>query len=100
MKRIAAILLYSLAHIHAAACGAQTSPVDPRTKRIDEIVQYYTNQSSFMGTVLVAEGDKVLLNKGYGFADLEWDIRQQSTAAAILLLQEDGKLHLTDLIAT
>ena len=57
-----------------------------------------------MGTVLVAEGDKVLVNKGYGRAVVEWNIpntpdvkfrlgsmTKQFTAALILLLQQDGK---------
>jgi CubicO group peptidase (beta-lactamase class C family) len=59
----------------------------------------------FMGTVLVAKGDRLLINRGYGFADLEWNapntpntrfriasITKQFTAAAILILQERGKL--------
>ena len=33
-----------------------------------------------MGTVLVAERDKILLSKGYGFANVEWKIPQQPDA--------------------
>jgi CubicO group peptidase (beta-lactamase class C family) len=60
----------------------------------------------FMGAVLVAKRDRLLINRGYGFADLEWNtpntphtrfriasITKQFTAAAILLLQERGKLR-------
>lgn len=32
-----------------------------------------------MGTVLVVNGDKVLLSKGYGQADLEWNIPNNRT---------------------
>lgn len=65
-----------------------------------------------MGTVLVAQGDDVLRSKGYGYANLEWQIPQQPdaefhlaslskqfTAAAILLLQEDGKLRVQEPIS-
>ncbi len=62
-----------------------------------------------MGAVLVADGDRLLLDKGYGTADLEWSIpnapnvrfrlgslTKQFTAALVLLLQQDGKLHIED----
>ena len=62
-----------------------------------------------MGSVLVARGKQVLFSKGYGFANLEWrvpndpatkfrigSITKQFTAAAILLLEERGKLTLDD----
>ena len=59
--------------------------------------------------VLVRKGDSVLLRKGYGSADLELDvpmrpeyifrlgsITKQFTAAAIMMLAEQGKLALAD----
>jgi CubicO group peptidase (beta-lactamase class C family) len=62
-----------------------------------------------MGSVLVARGDQVLFSKGYGSANLEWDIpntpstkfrlgsiTKQFTAASILLLEERGKLSTDD----
>ena len=62
-----------------------------------------------MGAVLVARGSDVILSKGYGAANLEWDIpntpttkfrlgsvTKQFTAASILLLEERGKLTLDD----
>jgi len=41
---------------------------------MNEIVQSYVSGKQFMGTVLVAQGDKILLDKGYGYANLEWQI--------------------------
>jgi CubicO group peptidase (beta-lactamase class C family) len=77
--------------------------------RLDQIVQAYVASDHFMGTVLVAKGDKVLLSKGYGSANLEWNvpnapstkfrlgsITKQFTAASILLLEERGKLKVDD----
>ena len=60
-------------------------------------------------SVAVVRGGEVLLQGGYGFVDLEWDVRtpaaggasyeigsvtKQFTAAAILLLAEEGRIDL------
>jgi CubicO group peptidase (beta-lactamase class C family) len=87
----------------ATSCFAQD------TKRMDDVVQSYAGTKTFMGTVLVARGSDVLLSKGYGSANLEWDIpntpttkfrlgsiTKQFTAASILMLEERGKLKLDD----
>jgi CubicO group peptidase (beta-lactamase class C family) len=87
----------------ATACFAQSA------ERMDEIVQTYVRDKTFMGTVLVARGDEVIFNKGYGSANLEWDVpnvpatkfrlgsvTKQFTAASILLLEERGRLKLDD----
>lgn len=76
---------------------------------MDDVVQSYVRSKTFMGTVLVARGTDVILSKGYGSANLEWDIpnapstkfrlgslTKQFTAASILLLEERGKLKLDD----
>ena len=77
--------------------------------RMDEVVQYNVSNKKFMGSVLVARSEEILLNKGYGSANLEWNIpnspatkfrlgsvTKQFTAAAILLLEERGKLKTDD----
>lgn len=76
---------------------------------MDQIVQSYVSSKRFMGSVLVARGGEVLLSKGYGSANLEWNvpnspstrfrlgsITKQFTAASILLLEERGKLKVED----
>ena len=81
--------------------------------RLDQVASSYTAGNAFMGTVLVVDGDRVLLDKGYGMADLEWGIpnipdakfrlgslTKQFTAALVLLLQQDGKLKISDPIST
>jgi CubicO group peptidase (beta-lactamase class C family) len=63
----------------------------------------------FSGTVLVAQGDSVVLDKGYGLADRERSIRatratrystagmtKMFTAVAILTLADEGKLSVQD----
>src|SRR5438105_1707898 len=80
--------------------------------RMVRIIQSHVDSKQFMGSVLVAQDGNVLLDKGYGSANLEWDIpdsphtkfrlgslTKQFTAAAILLLEERGKLRTDDLVA-
>ena len=76
-----------------------------------QVVQSYVEDKQFMGSILVAQKGQVLLDEGYGFANLEWQIpnssmtkfrlgslTKQFTAVAILLLEEQGKLKITDLL--
>lgn len=37
-------------------------------------MQLYHNYGQFNGTVLVAEGGKIIFKKGYGLANMEWNI--------------------------
>jgi CubicO group peptidase (beta-lactamase class C family) len=77
--------------------------------RMEQVVQSYVSDKQFMGSVLVARGESIVLDKGYGFANLEWNvpntpttkfrlgsITKQFTAASILLLEERGKLKTDD----
>jgi hypothetical protein len=53
--------------------------------RMEQVIQSYVSNRMFMGSVLVARGNIMLLDKGYGFANLEWDTansRNQSFAWA------------------
>jgi CubicO group peptidase (beta-lactamase class C family) len=76
---------------------------------IDKYVQAKTDFFNFSGAVLVARNDSILLQKGYGLADREWNIAntadtkfriasntKQFTAVAILQLADQGKLSLDD----
>lgn len=104
---VPALLVASL-----AGPSAQTTPSSgPEAQRMDQVVRFYADdpQRAFMGAVLVARGSDVLFAKGYGMANLEWSVpntpttkfaigstSKQFTAAAILLLEERGKLRVTD----
>jgi CubicO group peptidase (beta-lactamase class C family) len=87
----------------ASSCRAQD------IARLEQVVQSYVANQAFMGSVLVARGSQVLFSKGYGSADLEWNvpnspatkyrlgsITKQFTAASILLLEQRGKLNVND----
>ena len=97
--RIAIICAFSI-----TSCVAQ----EP-SARMEQIIQSYVADKKFMGSVLVAQDGKIRLDKGYGFANLEWNIpdspatkfrlgsiTKQFTAASILLLEERGKLKVED----
>jgi CubicO group peptidase (beta-lactamase class C family) len=96
------------AEAYANRAGAALQAA-PGLTRMEQVVQFYVSNKQLMGSVLVARGDTVLLNKGYGFANLEWDIpnspstefrlgslTKQFTAASILLLEDRGKLNVDD----
>jgi CubicO group peptidase (beta-lactamase class C family) len=74
---------------------------------LDRVASGYAEHRHFMGAVLVAKDGKVLLEKAYGSAVLEWNVRNQTdgrfrlgsitkqfTATAILQLVAQNKLSL------
>lgn len=80
-----------------------------QVSRMDQVIQSYVTDQQFMGSILVAQQGKILLDKAYGFANLEWQIpnspmtkfriaslTKQFTAVAILLMEERGQLELSD----
>lgn len=107
--------------IIALACGADSSSTQPKTtpivdgtvkgdvgKKLDERFAALADKD-FAGIVLVVNDDEVVLAKGYGFADragkIPWttdtvfdigSITKPFTASAILKLEMDGKLKVTD----
>lgn len=87
-------------------CSAQASGA-----RAQQLMQTYADDGWFMGSVLIAQNGKVVLSKGYGWADAEWSIpnspstrfaiasiTKEFTAPSILLLEERGKLKTDDLV--
>ena len=78
-----------------------------KTEQITKLIDTYTAYKTFNGSVLVAEKGKVIYKKGFGFANMEWDIpnasntkhrlgsvTKQFTGMLILQLAEAGKLDL------
>jgi len=76
-------------------------------QKIDELLKNYYDYGQFNGSVLVADKGKVIYKKGFGMANMEWAIPNQSdtkfrigsvtkqfTAALILQLVEEGKVKL------
>src|SRR5262245_55318569 len=91
-----------------AAVNAVAQEAAPITSKLDEYLSAAA-KLGFTGSAMVAKDGKVVFSKGYGMANAEWDIpntprtkfrlgsiTKQFTAAAILLLQERGKLSVQD----
>ncbi len=84
-----------------------------KSEQIDELLKEYLAYSKFNGSALVAKDGKVIFKKGYGMANMEWDIpnspytkhrlgsvTKQFTAMLILQLAAEGKLDLQAPITT
>ncbi|MGE0872302.1 MAG: serine hydrolase domain-containing protein [Kofleriaceae bacterium] len=82
------------------------------TAYVESIGRNAGEARKFTGMVLVAQGDRVLYERGFGFADREartpitrdtsfriGSITKQFTATAILMLEARGKLAVTDPIS-
>jgi len=95
-----AFLIFGL----AAATFAQDIAV-----KADEFVSAFNKQNKFSGAVLIAKEGKIVFDKAYGMANYEWSVpnttdtrfrlgsvSKQFGAAAILKLEEMGKLKTTD----
>lgn len=86
---------------HASVLGQD------KAAKIDELMQAYTGYKQFNGAVLVAENGKVIFKKGYGMANMEWNIpietdtkfrlgsiTKQFTSMLIMQLVQEGKIKL------
>lgn len=101
-------VIFLLVLVARAPVAAQ-APAGDFAAKAEEYMAAQMRVNQFMGTVLVAHKGEVLLRKGYGFADLEHSVpntpltkfrlgsvTKQFTAAAILLLEQQGKLSVQD----
>jgi len=114
---VALILLCCLLLVSACSSSlrqdtVKKSPLPTNMSRADRLTAYLATlqqQQAINGAVLVAQGDTIVLQQGFGQANFPQHIpntirtrfrigsnTKQFTAMAVLLLQEQGKLHLTD----
>lgn len=83
-----------------------------KAAKIDALMKLYHDYGQFNGSVLVAEAGEVIYKKGFGLANLEWDIpnapdtrfrlgsiTKQFTSMLILQLVEAGKVALDGKLA-
>lgn len=84
-----------------------------KVEQIEELLSTYEEYGKFNGSVLVSDQGKVIYEKGFGMANMEWDIpnqpntkhrlgsiTKQFTAMLILQLVAEGKLDLQAPITT
>ena len=78
-------------------------------QKVDDLLEAHVAINDFHGTVLLARDGKPLVMKGYGFANIEWQIpntpdtkfrigsiTKQFTSMLIMQLREAGKLKIED----
>lgn len=78
-----------------------------KTAQLDALLNQYTDYGQFNGSVLVADKGQVIYKKGFGMANMEWEIpnapdtkhrlgsiTKQFTAMLIMQLVAEGKLDL------
>jgi CubicO group peptidase (beta-lactamase class C family) len=95
------------------ALSTFTVVAQDKAKQIDALLSKYKEYGQFNGSALVSENGKVILKKGYGSANMEWNIpnqpdtkfrlgsiSKQFTAFLLVKLAEDGKLKLDVPITT
>jgi len=92
-----------------AGLWAAEPPAAEIAAKVDAYVQPFVASNNFSGVILIAHGGKVLVRKAYGLANYELgvantpdtkfqiaSVSKPFTAIAILLLEERGKLSMSD----
>ena len=103
----ASLVVAALVCVTASAGGVRVAAQGEKAAKIDELLKSYQNLRQFNGAALVAEDGKVIFKKGYGMANMEWElpnapdtkfrlgsITKQFTAMLILQLVQEGKIKL------
>jgi CubicO group peptidase (beta-lactamase class C family) len=103
-SRFSALVLLAISSV-----GAKPTPV---RNAFEQFMAPFVAMGDFSGSILVARGDKALFRRDYGQLDYELQapngrrsrfhiasLSKTFTAAAVLLLENDGKLALSDRLA-
>jgi len=114
---IARVLLIAVALLSnaatASACSAQPVGQDDPIATIDARLHEHAEAGRFSGSVLIARGGEVLYRQGFGLSDREAGVANTEdtqfnicsmgktfTAAAVMLLVEEGRVDLNAPIST
>lgn len=100
-------LLLAIGVLMIASCEKK-SPVTIES-RVDSLFRFWNRKDSPGAAVAVMQNGKIVFSKGYGMANLEYDVpiipqsvfhiaseSKQYTAFCLVLLQQEGKLKLDD----
>ena len=103
------LILFFTSQISPTLAG----PEDNLRKKLDDYILTTAGEAGFSGAVLVVKGGEVILHNGYGLADREKNIpvkkdtvfdigsiTKRFTRAAILKLEEQGKVKRSDTLTT
>jgi CubicO group peptidase (beta-lactamase class C family) len=99
----------ALALVICAATAARAQRPDTLSRAVDRVFENFRDNDGPGCALGVSRGGEVVLERGYGMANLETDtpiqpnsifhvasVSKQFTAAAIMLLEREGKLSLDD----
>lgn len=91
----------------------QAGSISSISEKIDTLLNTYVDYGKFNGAVLVTKGNEIVYKKGFGLANVEWDITNQTdtkfrlasitkqfTAMLIVQLVAENKLSLEEPIST
>ncbi len=109
MKRnnlLLSLLIVSLCFCQTGTLSAQQNDVQ---QKVDEYIDAYVQMNQFSGSILIARNGHILVSKGYGYANYEFNIENTPqtkfrigsltkgfTALSIMQLVEHNKLSLED----
>jgi CubicO group peptidase (beta-lactamase class C family) len=104
---------FTLPAVILLSLSAPAQPHPDLAQQVERYLAPYVAGKNFTGAVLIAQGDKVLVNQGYGDADYGLQVANGAdtrfhiasiskafTAAAILMLEEKGRLRTSDKLST
>src|SRR6266550_639730 len=112
--RVVVLLAMLPSSFNLVLVNAHTPATDDRTieQKVSAYLQPYLDLNGFSGAILIAKGGRVIFSKGYGMANCELNVpntpqtkfhlgsvSKTFTAAAIMILQERGKLNVHDPLA-
>jgi CubicO group peptidase (beta-lactamase class C family) len=108
---VVVLLLFIIPSVSAQSAAAASPNSELISARTDEYMNAAVRAEHFSGSVLVAQGGRPIISKGYGMANYELDVpntpetvfqiaslTKAFTAAAVMQLQEKGKLSVNDAI--
>lgn len=110
MRLLALAILTAAAPLLAQSKSVASKPIEQSLEQqVDHVFRGCSRKGYPGAVVLIARGDEILLQKGYGLADLERNVplspksvldigstSKQFTAACVLLLEQEGDLSLDD----
>src|SRR6478672_5373400 len=109
LAAIFGLCLISNLYVSAQNAAASLPSTEQIAEKVDEYMNAATRIDGFSGTILVARDGKPIVSKGYGLANIELNVpnkpenifrlgsvTKQFTAMAVMMLQERGKLSVSD----
>jgi CubicO group peptidase (beta-lactamase class C family) len=116
VSHLISIGILSILALLPFSCGSQKEEQVEATAKVDkinEIVSLYSDYEGFNGSVLVSHEGEVIYKKGFGSANMEWDVANQVdtkfviasvtkpfTSMLIMQLVAENKLDLHEPITT